>query len=172
MAWFMGCIEVLKRENNNAINMILKRLDKYCRANLVDKNQIPWQQLHWDDNLVVDFLPLGIVNELRESTRVMVTIELKEKCFHAYISCRKEFLNGILLQFLLSMLFMERRLYECIFERFASSDFSFMEVCKELATNLLGTSYALTTWSHFIPSTLQELMQEIKSLFLESIVNH
>ncbi|TKY56537.1 Exocyst complex component EXO70B1 [Spatholobus suberectus] len=102
---FMGCIEALKKENWNIIDTIFKHVHEYLKANLVDKDQIPvgWQ-LHPDDNLVVDSLPLGIINDLRESTRLMVTAGLKEECLRGYISCRREFLKVIISTFALQKL--------------------------------------------------------------------
>ncbi|TKY73332.1 Exocyst complex component EXO70B1 [Spatholobus suberectus] len=94
MAQFLGCIEALKKENGNIIDTVLKHVDEYLKANVVHKEQIAVLQLHRDDNLVVDSLPLGIINNLRESIRLMMTAGLEEECLHVYSICRREFLNS------------------------------------------------------------------------------
>ncbi|RDY07256.1 Exocyst complex component EXO70B1, partial [Mucuna pruriens] len=101
MAQFTSCIDALKKENWNVIDSIFKHVRKYL---IVDNDQIQVRQLHPDDNLVVDSLPSGIVNDLRECARLMVTAGLKEECLHMYTSCRREFLNDIMSTFALQKL--------------------------------------------------------------------
>ena len=126
---FMGCIEALKKENENVILTIFKHAEEYLKASLV---QTPDLQLHCDDNLVVDSLPSVIINDLRECVRLMVTAGLREECIDVYITWRREFL-GEMLSWLIKLkiarfyikalcvadrilLPNERRLCECVFE--------------------------------------------------------
>ncbi|XP_028237319.1 exocyst complex component EXO70B1-like [Glycine soja] len=131
---FMGCIEALKKENENVILTIFKHAEEYLKASLV---QTPDLQLHCDDNLVVDSLPSVIINDLRECVRLMVTAGLREECIDVYITWRREFLSEILsgwielkigntikTEFFIKALCLadrillpnERRLCECVFE--------------------------------------------------------
>ncbi|RDY04805.1 Exocyst complex component EXO70B1, partial [Mucuna pruriens] len=96
---FMNCIEELKKENGNVIDKVFKYVDEYLKDNIVDKDQILLSQLPCDDNLVVDSLLLGIIDNLGKSARVMVTSGLKEECLHVYTSCRREFVIEILFAF-------------------------------------------------------------------------
>ncbi|KAH1126766.1 hypothetical protein AAZX31_06G190400 [Glycine max] len=126
---FMGCIEALKKENENVILTIFKHAEEYLKASLV---QTPDLQLHCDDNLVVDSLPSVIINDLRECVRLMVTAGLKEECIDVYITWRREFLGEMLswlIKFKIGRFYTkalcvadrillpnERRLFECVFE--------------------------------------------------------
>ncbi|RZC08395.1 exocyst complex component EXO70B1-like [Glycine soja] len=126
---FMGCIEALKKENENVILTIFKHAEEYLKASLV---QTPDLQLHCDDNLVVDSLPSVIINDLRECVRLMVTAGLKEECIDVYITWRREFLGEMLswlIKFKIGRFYIkalcvadrillpnERRLCECVFE--------------------------------------------------------
>ncbi|TKY57842.1 Exocyst complex component EXO70B1 [Spatholobus suberectus] len=93
MARFMGCIEALKKENTSLIDTISKHVGEYLKINVVDEDQIPVQEIHADDNLVVDALPSGIINDLREAVRLMVTAGFEVECCKAYRSCRRKFLR-------------------------------------------------------------------------------
>ncbi|CAJ1975343.1 unnamed protein product [Sphenostylis stenocarpa] len=97
VAKFMGCIETLKKENGNLILTILKHVEEYRRADFVTADHnIQFLQLHQDDNLVLDSLPSGVINDLGKSIRLMVAAGLENACLLVYRTCRREFLNEIL----------------------------------------------------------------------------
>ncbi|CAJ1975346.1 unnamed protein product [Sphenostylis stenocarpa] len=97
VAKFEGCIETLKKENGNLILTILKHVDEYLKADLITKNHInQLPQLHPDDNLVLDSLPSGIINELGKSIKLMMKAGLEEECLQVYRTSRMGFLNEIL----------------------------------------------------------------------------
>lgn len=73
----MVYMEGLTRENGNVIDTIFKHVDEYLKANIFDKDQLLVTQLYRDDNLVVDSMPVEILNDLRESARLMVAAGLK-----------------------------------------------------------------------------------------------
>ncbi|TKY56531.1 Exocyst complex component EXO70B1 [Spatholobus suberectus] len=75
-AGFMGCIEALKKENGSVISAISKHVGEYFKANVLDEDKISVPKLHRDDNLLVDSLPSGIINDLCESVKQMVCTEL------------------------------------------------------------------------------------------------
>ncbi|KAK7321388.1 hypothetical protein VNO77_31991 [Canavalia gladiata] len=93
----LGCIEALKKENGKAMNAIWKHVEEYLKANVVYEDQIPVPELHQDDNLVMDALPSGIINDLNATLRMMVRTVVRsavrgEWC-RVYISWRREFLK-------------------------------------------------------------------------------
>ncbi|RDY07254.1 Exocyst complex component EXO70B1, partial [Mucuna pruriens] len=177
MTRFMGCIQALKKENVNVIDTISKHVDEYLKANVVDdEDHIPVPQVLQDDNLVLDALPSGTINDLRESTRLMVATGFEEECCRAYCSCRKEFLNESLSTFglqvqelnkdidevkkiqcwiktlnvVVGILFPnERRLCDRVFEGSVSSTgIAFREVYTGLTIPLLGIVNALAICSN------------------------
>lgn len=194
-AGFMGCIDALKKENENVISTISKHVDKYLKANFLCEDQSLVPTLQHDDNLMMDVLPPGIVEDLHQSIKQMVLEGFKNECLQVYTNCRREFLKESLSTFGLQyqelnmedidkkekieswikavnvavrLLFPnEMKLCNCLFRGSISSrEFAFTEVCTELATSLLSTANALAKWSNFIPNTFQELLQEFKSLLL------
>lgn len=82
MERFMGCIEALKKENENLMDTISKHVSKYLKANVVNEDQIHVCEIDADDNLVVDALLSSgiIINDLRETVRLMVAAGLKVEC--------------------------------------------------------------------------------------------
>ncbi|TKY56540.1 Exocyst complex component EXO70B1 [Spatholobus suberectus] len=187
----MGCIEALKKENGSITSTISIHVDEYLKANVLDEDQISVPKLHHDDNLLVDSLPSGIINDLHESVKQMLLDGFEKECLHVYSSCRREFLKESLSTFGLQfqelnmedtdkmekidswikasnvavrILFpSERKLCDRVFKSSISSwEFVFTEVCTELVTSLLSTALALANWSHFIRNTLQELIQEFE----------
>ncbi|KHN17804.1 hypothetical protein glysoja_029112 [Glycine soja] len=76
-------MEGLTRENGNVIDTIFKHVDEYLKANIFDKDQLLVTQLYRDDNLVVDSMPVEILNDLRESARLMVAAGLKKDIYLA-----------------------------------------------------------------------------------------
>ncbi|BAT81420.1 hypothetical protein VIGAN_03114100, partial [Vigna angularis var. angularis] len=101
MARFMECIEVLKKENETLIDTISKHVDGYLKANVA--NKIPTVELHADNNLVVDALPAGIINDLHEAVWLILAEGFEEDCCRAYYTCRREFLKKCLWTFGLQM---------------------------------------------------------------------
>ncbi|KHN12800.1 exocyst complex component EXO70B1-like [Glycine soja] len=105
MERFMGCIEALKKENENLMDTISKHVSKYLKANVVNEDQIHVCEIDADDNLVVDALLSSgiIINDLRETVRLMVAAGLKVECCRAYRSCRRKFLRKSVSNFWLRM---------------------------------------------------------------------
>jgi len=93
MARFMECIEVLKKENETLIDTISKHVDGYLRADVV--NKIPVVEVQ--KNLVLDALPVGIINDLHKTAWLMLAEGFEEDC------CRREFLKECLWKFGLQM---------------------------------------------------------------------
>ncbi|KAL2317421.1 hypothetical protein Fmac_031297 [Flemingia macrophylla] len=165
---FIGCIETLKKENGNIIDAISKHVDGYFKASEVE--------IHADNNLVVDALPLGIINDLQETAWLMLTTEFEEDCWRGYSSCRREFLKECIWTFGLqiqelktedvdkiekvrcwlkkalhvadNILFPnERRLCDRIFKGASFyADIAFREVSMELMISLLRIANHLTTF--------------------------
>ncbi|XP_020226051.1 exocyst complex component EXO70B1 isoform X2 [Cajanus cajan] len=193
MAKFMLSIEALQKENKSVISTITKHVGEYLKANVLDEDQTSVPKLHPDDNLLIDVLPRGIVKELHQSVKQMALDGFKKECLQVYTSCRREFLKECLSTFGLQFLDLntedvddkmekleswikalniaarilfpnERKLCHLVFEAYISSwEFVFREICTELAISLLSTALALTTWSHLIRNSLQELIQELES---------
>nr|KYP72918.1 Exocyst complex component 7 [Cajanus cajan] len=95
MPRFIECIETLKKENGKLIDAISKHVDGYLKTNVAE--------IHADNNLVVDVLPLGIIKDLQETVWLMLTRGFGEDCWRAYSSCRREFLKECLWAFGLQM---------------------------------------------------------------------
>ncbi|XP_027368452.1 exocyst complex component EXO70B1-like [Abrus precatorius] len=194
----MGHIEKLKEENENLIDTISKHVGEYLKANVVDE-QIPAPQLHPDDNLVVDVLPSGIMNNLCETARLMVVNGFEKECCNMYSSCRREFLKQCLsslglqveelnmeyidnimekieiwikaLNIAVTILFPnERRLCDVVFRLASASDFSFKEVCKELTLDLLRFVNTLATENHS-PYHLSHVIPKVFKTFSDLIPN-
>ncbi|WVY91225.1 hypothetical protein V8G54_036739 [Vigna mungo] len=189
---FMGCIEALKKENGNVIRAISMHVDKYLKANVLSEEQISVPELHGDDNMVVDSLSSGMISKLRESVEKMVSDGFEEECLHVYSNWRREFLKESLwalglqdqelngedikksekierlikaMNIAVRILFPnEKILFNRVFSRsIPNGEFHFRELCTELATSLLQSARALATWSAFMRTTLQELIQDFES---------
>ncbi|XP_047179071.1 uncharacterized protein LOC124845921 [Vigna umbellata] len=173
MARFMECIEVLKKENETLIDTISKHVDGYLKANVV--NKIPTVELHADNNLLVDKLPAGIINDLHEAVWLIVAEGFEEDCCRAYYTCRREFLKKCLCTFWLQMqelcmedidkmdkiqswltkvllvvdsvlLPNERTLCDRVFKGVSSAgDYAFTVVCRELNICLVRIANHLAT---------------------------
>ncbi|QCE01012.1 exocyst complex component 7 [Vigna unguiculata] len=173
-ARFMKCVEVLEKENKTLIDTISKHVDGYLKANVI--NKIPVVELHADNNLVVDSLPAGTINDLHETVRLMLAEGFEEDCCGAYYTCRREFLKECLWTFGLQMqefsteeidmmekiqcwltkvlnivdcvlLPSERTLCDRVFKGVASpGDFAFDAVCRELNICLLRIANHLATF--------------------------
>ncbi|QCE01013.1 exocyst complex component 7 [Vigna unguiculata] len=190
--YFMGSIEALKKENGSIIRAISMHVDKYLKDNVVSEDQISVPELHGDDNMVVDSLSSLMISKLRENVEKMVSDGFVEECLDVYSNWRREFLKECLwtlglqdqelnmedinkiekierlikaMNIAARILFPnEKRLFYRVFSgSISSGEFHFRELCTELATSLLNSALALTTWSHFIRNTLQELIQEFES---------
>ncbi|TKY56538.1 Exocyst complex component EXO70B1 [Spatholobus suberectus] len=94
-ARYMGHIEELKKENEKLIDTISRHVGEYLRANVVNEDQILVPEMQADDNLVADVLPSEIINNLRETGRLM----FQNECINVYSSCRREFLKECLSKF-------------------------------------------------------------------------
>ncbi|XP_014503068.1 exocyst complex component EXO70B1 [Vigna radiata var. radiata] len=173
MARFMECIEVLKKENKTLISTISKHVDGYLKASVV--NKIPTVELHADNNLVVDTLPAGIINDLHEAVWLILAEGFEEDCCRVYYTCRREFLKKCLWTFGLQMqelcmedidkmekiqswltkvlyvidnvlLPNERTLCDRVFKGVSSAgDFAFTVVCRELNICLVRIANHLAT---------------------------
>jgi len=171
-ARFMECIEVLKKENETLIDTISKHVDGYLKADMVNKISVVEVQ----KNLVVDALPVGIINDLHETAWLMLAEGFEEDCCRAYYYCRREFLKECLWTFGLQMqdlsmedidkmekiqswltkaldvvdsvlLPNERTLCDRVFKGASSSgDFVFTVVCSELNICLLRIANHLATF--------------------------
>ncbi|CAJ1975345.1 unnamed protein product [Sphenostylis stenocarpa] len=89
-AKFKDCVETLKKESENLFLTTLKHVDECVKSDLVTRNhnnQLP--QLHRDDNLVLDSLPSGNINDLGKSIKLKVAARLEEECLDVYRTCRR-----------------------------------------------------------------------------------
>lgn len=171
-ARYMSHIEELKKENGKLIDTISKHVGEYLMANVVNEDGISVPEMQADDNLVADVLPQGIINNLRETGRLM----LQNECCNVYSRVRREFLKECLSKFGLQVeelnvedidkmekieswikalnitvriLFPnERRLCDLVFSPSYAADISFGEVCKELNISLLRFANTLATENH------------------------
>ncbi|KAK8467106.1 hypothetical protein PHAVU_008G252432 [Phaseolus vulgaris] len=91
---FMECIEVLKKENETLMDTIWKHVDGYLKTDVV--NKIAVVELHIENNLVVDALSVGIINDLHETVLLMLAEGFEGDCCRAYYDCRREFLKECL----------------------------------------------------------------------------
>lgn len=92
---FKYCIKALKKEHKNLMDTVSKHVGEYLKTKFVNEDQILAREieLHADDNLMVDALPPGIINGLREAIRLMVSAELKVECCRVYRRCRRKFVR-------------------------------------------------------------------------------
>ncbi|KAK7300872.1 hypothetical protein RJT34_11723 [Clitoria ternatea] len=171
MSCFMASIEALKKENRKLIHTVSNHVERSLKFD--DDSD-----LEYDDTLVMDTLPSGIIKDLQKTVNLMVATGLKEECCHMYSGCRRGFLEEWLLSFELQELNMEdiyskmekieswtkafnvavkvlfpneKRLCDRVFKRFSSAaDITFTEICKELTMHLLSFSDTLATGMHLL----------------------
>ena len=208
---FMSCIEALKKESESVISTIFMHVDKYLKANILSRDKISESLPVTDFDIVIDALPSGKVNELREIAKRMVAGGLGKECSNVYSSCRREFLEesvsrlGLMKLSIedvekmtwedlkdeiekwikasnvaLKVLFpSERRLCDRVFFGFASVvDFTFMEVCRGSAIQLLDFANAVAVGSRSpewlfsildVFETLRDLIPEFEALFSDQL---
>ncbi|XP_027333397.1 exocyst complex component EXO70B1-like [Abrus precatorius] len=184
MARLMSCIEALEKENENLINMLSELVNQYIKG-----NRISVLQLLPDYDVMMHTMPLGIINDLHETVKLMVESGFEEECCHVYSSCRRKFVEECLSTMGLEALNMmdvenwitackvtlrtlfpnEKRLCHRVFMGFSSAaDISFKEVCEELTISLLSFGDAFATGihssnllCHVIPRVFKTLSNQI-----------
>ncbi|MED6164251.1 hypothetical protein PIB30_087925 [Stylosanthes scabra] len=88
---FTACIKALKSCDREIIHMLSNYAKDYTKTLLESNYEDP---VLVDSNMVIDALPLNLINDLQEAVKLMLTNGFQEDCYDLYISCRREYLQA------------------------------------------------------------------------------
>lgn len=88
----MACMKALQQGNSK----LTKMLFKHVKEQLEDNHETAVI----DHNFVIDLLPLGKIDDLRETIKLMMGIGFAKECFEVYYNWQRESLEECLISLL------------------------------------------------------------------------